>query len=430
MVIGTQWGDEGKGKVTDYLAERSDMVVRYQGGSNAGHTVWIAGQRFALHLVPTGIFYRETRCVMGNGMVIDPVAFAEELDYLHARGVSTENLYLSDRAHLVFPYHQALDEVAEQGLGTDKIGTTLRGIGPAYMDKAARTGIRVADLFEPRRFANLLHRNVEEKNRLLRELYHREGFDEAAIRTQYLDLAERMRPFVTDTSVLVNEALDAGETVLFEGAQGTMLDIDHGTYPYVTASNPVAGGVCIGAGVGPTRIETVIGVVKAYTTRVGDGPFPTELNDPIGDQIREVGHEYGTTTGRPRRVGWLDTVVVRHAARVSGVSALAITLLDVLSGLDEVRVCTAYELDGKRVEHLPASLEQLQQCQPVYETLPGWKEPLDEIRDYRELPQEAKQYLQTIERTCGIPVAILSAGPDRTQTFQLREVPGFGKSHR
>lgn len=417
VVVGTQWGDEGKGKVTDYLAEQADVVVRYQGGPNAGHTVVLDGREYKLHLVPSGILYPEKVCVIGNGVVLDPAVLTRELDYLRRRGIGADNLYISDRAHLIFPYHVRLDELEEERKGSARIGTTRRGVGPAYMDKAARVGIRVGDLMDPEEFRTRLESTLPAKNALLEKVYHVTGFDLEDLLRQYLRYAEVIRPYVTDTSVLVNDALSAGKNVLFEGAQGTLLDIDFGTYPYVTSSHPVAGAACIGAGVGPTRIDRVVGVVKAYTSRVGDGPFPTELNDRVGEWIRERGHEYGTTTGRPRRCGWLDMVIVRHALRVSGMDALAVTRLDVLSGLPNVRICVGYRHRGRVVTEFPSSLKVLGECEPEYRELPGWQEDLVGCQDMADLPPAAREYLQVIEDLAGVRVALVSIGRERSQTI-------------
>lgn len=422
VVVGSQWGDEGKGKITDFLAEKAEVVARYQGGNNAGHTIVFDGTRYKLHMIPSGIFYKEKVCVLGNGMVIHPEALLTELDYLHSYGISTDNLRISDRAHVIMPYHIRLDLAEEKRKGSGKIGTTGKGIGPAYMDKAARVGIRVGDLLNPTQFAEKLKRNLEEKNQLLERLYEVEGFTFEEIFEPYLACAERIKDYVVDTSVVLNDAIDQGKRVLFEGAQGVMLDIDQGTYPFVTSSNPVAGGVCIGSGVGPTKIHQVVGVAKSYTTRVGDGPFPTELHDEIGDQIREVGREYGTTTGRPRRVGWFDSVVVRHARRVSGITGLSLNSLDVLTGLETVKICTAYQVDGKIIENYPADLELLGKCQPIYEEMSGWKEDITKIRRFDELPIEAQHYVERVAQLTGIPLAIFSVGPGRDQTIQVRPV--------
>lgn len=422
VVVGTQWGDEGKGKVTDFLAEKAEVVARYQGGNNAGHTIVFGGTKYKLHLIPSGIFYKDKICVMGNGMVVNPKALVEELEYLHSHGVNTDNLRISDRCHLIMPYHIKLDGAEESNKGSEKIGTTLKGIGPAYMDKAARIGIRMADLMDQDEFERKLRHNLEIKNKLLEKVYEMEGFKVEDILSEYLGYAEKFRQYVCDTSVVLNDAIDAGQRALFEGAQGVMLDIDQGTYPFVTSSNPVAGGVCIGSGVGPTKIHHVVGVAKAYTSRVGDGPFPTELFDEIGNRIREIGKEYGTTTGRPRRVGWFDSVVVRHARRVSGITALALNSLDVLSGLDTVKICTSYRYNGQIIEHYPANLNILADCEPIYEELPGWKEDITGIRSMNDLPENARHYIERITQLTGIPLTMFSVGPDREQANVVRSV--------
>jgi len=422
VVVGTQWGDEGKGKITDFLAERAEVVARYQGGNNAGHTIVYKGTKYKLHMIPSGILYQDKICVLGNGMVIHPEALVKELDYLLEHGFHTRNLRISDRAHLILPYHIRLDRAEENKKGNQKIGTTGKGIGPAYMDKAARVGIRVGDLLFPEVFAEKLKRNLEEKNQILEQIYKLDGFTFEEIYEPVMACAERIRPFITDTSVVLNDAIDQGKRVLFEGAQGVMLDIDQGTYPFVTSSNPVAGGVCIGSGVGPTKIHQVLGVAKAYTTRVGDGPFPTELHNEIGDQIRERGREYGTTTGRPRRVGWFDSVVVRHAKRVSGITGLSLNSIDVLTGLETVKICTSYRYKGKILENYPANLEVLSQCEPVYEELPGWKEDITQVRAFHDLPLEAQHYIERVTQLSEIPLALFSVGPGRDQTIQVRSV--------
>ncbi|MFB0832222.1 adenylosuccinate synthase [Brevibacillus laterosporus] len=422
VVVGTQWGDEGKGKITDYLAETAEVVARYQGGNNAGHTIIFDGNKYKLHLIPSGIFYKDKICVIGNGMVIDPKALVAELEYLHGHGFTTNNLKISDRAHVILPYHIKLDGVEEESRGQNKIGTTRKGIGPAYMDKAARIGIRITDLMDKEEFKEKLARNLVEKNRVLEKLYNEEGFKLEDIYEEYLKYAEIIRPYVTDTSVVLNDVIDNGNRVLFEGAQGVLLDIDQGTYPYVTSSNPIAGGVTIGSGVGPSKIHQVIGVAKAYTTRVGDGPFPTELHDATGDHIREVGFEFGTTTGRPRRIGWFDTVVVRHARRVSGITGLAITKLDTLSGIDKLRICTAYKYKGEILNEFPASLKVLAECEPVYEELEGWSEDITGIRDLNDLPATARHYIERITQLTGVPMSIFSVGPDREQTNVVRGI--------
>jgi len=428
VVVGAQWGDEGKGKTIDYLAEQADVVVRYQGGNNAGHTVVVDGLEYKLHLIPSGVLYRDKLCVLGNGMVIDPQVLLQEMAYLRERGISVDNLRISDRAHLIFPYHRILDDLFEEERGEKKIGTTKRGIGPAYVDKSARTGLRVGDLRNPARFSETLRASVETKNHLLEQVYRRPPLDVDTMIEEYLGYGARLEQYIADTSLLVNAALDEGKGVLFEGAQGTMLDIDHGTYPYVTSSHPTAGGACIGAGVGPTRLDQVIGVAKAYTTRVGDGPFPTELTGPIGAAIQEKGNEYGTTTGRPRRCGWLDALVLRYTLRVSGLTGLVLTKLDTLAGLDSVRICTAYRVQGQVLTEFPSDLDLLEDCEPVYEDLPGWTEDAAEARDYDSLPPELKGFIERVEGLIGVPVVMASLGRQRQETI-LRE-PVFPERRR
>lgn len=420
VVVGTQWGDEGKGKITDFLSENAEVIARYQGGNNAGHTIKFNGETYKLHLIPSGIFYKDKISVIGNGMVVDPKALVKELAYLHDKGVTTDNLRISNRAHVILPYHLKLDEVEEASKGANKIGTTKKGIGPAYMDKAARIGIRIADLLDRESFEEKLTRNLEEKNRLFERIYETEGFKIEDILNEYYEYGQQIKHYVQDTSVVLNDALDEGRRVLFEGAQGVMLDIDQGTYPFVTSSNPVAGGVTIGSGVGPTKITHIVGVSKAYTTRVGDGPFPTELDNEIGHQIREVGREYGTTTGRPRRVGWFDSVVVRHARRVSGITDLSLNSIDVLTGIETLKICVAYRYKGELIEEFPASLKMLAECEPVYEELQGWTEDITGCKSLDELPENARHYLERISQLTGIPLSIFSVGPDRTQTNVVR----------
>jgi adenylosuccinate synthase len=422
VVVGTQWGDEGKGKITDFLAENAEVIARYQGGNNAGHTIMIQEKKYKLTMIPSGIFYTDKTCVIGNGMVINPAALIEEIQYIHDNGFTTDNLKISDRAHVIMPYHLVLDGLEEDRKGDGKIGTTRKGIGPCYMDKAARAGIRIADLMDAEEFELKLRRLVADKNQLIEQVYGGKGLDVEEILREYLGYAEKLRSYVTDTSVVLNEAIDDGRRVLFEGAQGVMLDIDQGTYPFVTSSNPTAGGVCIGSGVGPTKIHHVIGVAKAYTTRVGDGPFPTELKDEIGDRIRETGHEYGTVTGRPRRVGWFDSVVVRHARRVSGITGLSLNSLDVLTGLDTVKICTAYMYRGEKIEHYPASLKMLSECEAVYEELPGWSEDLSAVRELSDLPENARHYVERVSQLTGIPISIFSVGRNREQTNLVRPI--------
>src|SRR5690625_1190878 len=414
VVVGTQWGDEGKGKITDFLSQNAEVVARYQGGNNAGHTIVFDDITYKLHLIPSGIFFKDKTSVLGNGMVIDPKAFMEELQYLHDKGVSTDNLRVSNRAHIILPYHIKLDILQEEEKGIHKIGTTKKGIGPAYMDKSARCGIRVADLLDKDVFRAKLEQNLKEKNQLFEKVYGVDPIHVDDILDEYYEYGQQMKQYVCDTSVVLNNAVDKGRRVLFEGAQGVMLDIDQGTYPFVTSSNPVAGGVTIGSGVGPTKIDQVVGVSKAYTTRVGDGPFPTELDDDIGETIRQTGNEYGTTTGRPRRVGWFDSVVVRHAKRVSGITDLSLNSLDVLTGIETLKICTAYRYKGEIMEEFPASLSVLAECEPVYESLPGWTEDITNVKSLHELPENARHYLERIAQLTEIPLSIFSVGPDRT----------------
>jgi len=398
-------------------------VARYQGGNNAGHTILIQGKKYKLTMIPSGIFSENKLCVIGNGTVLNPAALMEEIGYIRSNGFSTDNLRISDRAHVIMPYHIVLDELEEDRKADMKIGTTRKGIGPCYADKAARSGIRMADLMEPDVFEAKARRLIEEKNRIIVKLYDGEPLDADRIIREYLEYAEALRPYVTDTSVVLNDAIDDGKKVLFEGAQGVMLDIDHGTYPYVTSSNPSAGGVCIGSGVGPSKIRQIIGVAKAYTTRVGDGPFPTEITGELADWIRNRGNEYGTVTGRPRRVGWFDSVVVRHARRVSGLTGLSLNSLDVLSGLETVKICVAYRLPGgELVEHYPASLGVLSQCEAVYEELPGWNEDISEARTLEDLPANTRRFVQRVAELTGIPIAIFSVGRNREQTRQVMPV--------
>lgn len=422
VVVGTQWGDEGKGKITDFLAESADVVARYQGGNNAGHTILIDDKKYKLSLIPSGVFYKEKTCVIGNGMVINPAALIQEINYIHENGFDTKNLVISDRAHVIMPYHMLLDALEEDRKGPNKIGTTRKGIGPCYMDKAARNGIRIADLMDAEEFELRLRPLMEEKNQVITQVYGAEALNVEEILTQYLEYAEVLRNYVTDTSVILNDAIDAERKVLFEGAQGVMLDIDQGTYPYVTSSNPSAGGVCIGSGVGPSKIKQVIGVAKAYTTRVGDGPFPTELNDATGDYIRETGHEYGTVTGRARRVGWFDSVVVSHARRVSGITGLSLNSLDVLSGLETVKICTGYKYRGEIITHYPASLKMLAECEAVYEELPGWSEDITSAKTLDDLPANTRRYVERVSELTGIPISIFSVGRNREQTNQVTPI--------
>jgi adenylosuccinate synthase len=421
VIIGTQWGDEGKGKIVDLLAEFADVVVRFQGGNNAGHTMVIKGEKFINHLVPSGILQNKT-CVLGNGMVVDPEVLLKEIDFLASRGVATgpDIIKISELAHLIMPYHQKIDLAREAKQGAQQIGTTGRGIGPAYEDKAARRGIRFVELLEAETFSEKVHAVLEEKNFYLQTYFNTQPLDAAGIIAQFRTYAERLAPYVTNTSVVIDEALRRRRKLLFEGSQGTHLDIDHGTYPYVTSSNTVAANACCGAGLGPRRLTDVVGIVKAYTTRVGRGPFPTELTDEIGNRLQEKGAEFGATTGRRRRCGWLDVVLLRNAVRLNGVTGLAITKLDVLDGLESIKICTAYDCRSGAVNEFPASLKVLGECRPVYETLPGWTEDISRIKSYVRLPKNVKKYLARIEELTGAPIDIISVGPDRDQTIVLR----------
>lgn len=423
VVVGTQWGDEGKGKITDFLSEQAEYVARYQGGDNAGHTIQFGGETYKLHLIPSGIFSPEKLCIIGNGVVVNPKSLVTELAYLHERNITTDNLRISDRAHVILPYHIELDRLQEEAKGDKKIGTTIKGIGPAYMDKAARVGIRIADLLDREVFEERLRLNLEDKNRQFTKLYDANPMNFEEIFEEYYEYGQQIKQYVCDTSVLLNDALDNGKRVLFEGAQGVMLDIDQGTYPFVTSSNPLAGGVTIGSGIGPSKVTKVVGVCKAYTSRVGDGPFPTELFDEIGSRIREVGREYGTTTGRPRRVGWFDSVVMRHSKRVSGITNLCLNSIDVLTGLETVKICVAYrKSNGEEIRHYPASLVELGQCEPVYEELPGWSEDITGCRTLEELPIEAQNYVRRVSELVGVKISTFSVGPDRNQTNILEDV--------
>ncbi|MBX6422196.1 adenylosuccinate synthase [Thermosulfurimonas sp. F29] len=423
VVVGTQWGDEGKGKIVDLLAERADYIVRFQGGNNAGHTLVINGRKHILHLIPSGIFHEGKVCLIGNGVVVDPEVLISEIDRLEAAGlpVPPGRLYISEKAHLIMPYHKAIDHGREARRGKTRIGTTGRGIGPCYEDKVARRGIRVGDLLDPDLFAQKLREVLEEKNFYLERYLGRDPLSYEEIYSTYLRFGERLAPYVADVSEILARARRAGKNILFEGAQGTQLDIDHGTYPFVTSSNTVAGGACAGAGVGPTTIDYVLGICKAYTTRVGEGPFPTELTDEIGNHLRECGGEYGSTTGRPRRCGWLDGVILKEAVRLNGLSGLAITKLDVLSGLTEIRFCEAYELSGRRLTSVPARLSEIYRVKPLYRSFRGWMEDLSRCRTLEDLPAAARDYLRFIEEYAGVPVIMVSTGPARDQNILLRD---------
>lgn len=421
VIMGSQWGDEGKGKMTDWLAQKADMIVRYQGGNNAGHTIAFNGKTYKLQLIPSGIFEPQKINVIGNGVVVNPKALLGELQMLKDAGVTPSNLKISSRAHLILPYHIQLDIAQEKQRGDRKVGTTHNGIGPAYMDKAARIGIRMCDLLEKDTFAAKLKENLAQKNALFEKIYDEEPFDFDSLFNEYYEYGQQLKDYVTDTSVFVNEAISAGKNVLFEGAQGIMLDLDHGTYPYVTSSNPVVGGALAGAGVGPQSLTKMVGVCKAYSTRVGEGPFPTELTNETGDWIREKAHEYGTVTGRPRRIGWFDAVAMRHAKRVSGMNCLSLNLLDIFTGLKKVKICTAYMLDGKQIDYYPASLKELERCEPVYEKFDGWTEDISTVTKYDQLPANAKKYLKRIEELTGLQLMTISVGPSREQTITLKD---------
>ncbi|WP_110954624.1 adenylosuccinate synthase [Anaerosinus massiliensis] len=422
VVMGTQWGDEGKGKIVDYLAERADTVVRYQGGSNAGHTVVVNGKEFKLRLLPSGILYKGKKCVVANGVVVDPEVLLQEMDGMKEKGIDVDGIRLSNRAHVIMPYHKLIDELFEEARGDQKIGTTKRGIGPCYIDKDDRIGIRVCDLMDEEEFSVKLEANLKLKNKLLKAVYSHEGFDFETVKKEYLGYADRLRKHVVDTSALLNEEIKTGKKVLFEGAQATMLDLDHGTYPYVTSSHPIAGGVCVGAGVGPNKISTVVGVVKAYCTRVGEGPFPTEQLNEIGDMIRNCGHEFGTVTGRPRRCGWLDACVVRYAGYLSGIDYMAITRLDILDTFKEIKMCVGYKYKGALINEMPASLKVYAEVEPVYETFAGWNTDISGVRSYDELPVNARKYLERMAEVTGIQLGIVSVGPGREQTIVLKEI--------
>jgi adenylosuccinate synthase len=420
-LVGIQWGDEGKGKVTDLLAQNTQVVVRYQGGNNAGHTIVVDGQRYAMHLVPTGVLYPHCTPVIGPGVVVNPQVLLEEIDLLRERGIDTSRLLVSGNAHLVMPYHLQLDLVTERRLGKNRLGTTKKGIGPAYADKAARIGLRVQDLLDPKIFTAKLEVALKEKNLLLTRVYGRLPLELQEIKDTYQSYGERLRPFIADTTTFVQRALDGGQTVLFEGAQATMLDLDHGTYPFVTSSNPISGGACAGAGVGPRDITRIIGITKAYCTRVGSGPFPSEADPADAEVLVEAGGEYGTTTGRKRRCGWFDAVAARYAARINTVTELVVTKLDVLSNFDVIPVCSAYEYEGERYEDFPPHQTIFNKCRPVFEELPGWREDLRSARRIEELPKEARALLERFEELSGAPVSWVSVGPGREEIVPMHE---------
>ena len=416
IIVGAQWGDEGKGKIVDLLSEDIDIVARYQGGANAGHTVVIGKKEYVLHLIPSGIFHKHVICVIGNGVVIDPVALMDEIAMVRSFGINIDRrLYISHNAHLIMPYHKLLDSIREQG--ATKIGTTGRGIGPAYIDKYTRTGIRVVDLLDRTVLREKLRTNIEEKNQLLRKVYGSKGLDVDAIIAEYVEFDKKIDPFVTDTSLFLSDAIKKKKAILAEGAQGALLDIDHGTYPYVTSSNPTSGGACTGLGIPPTAIRNVIGIVKAYSTRVGNGPFPTELDNETGERLRTIGGEFGATTGRPRRCGWLDMVSLKYSIRVNGIDSIALTKMDVLDDFDEIPVCIGYRRGGKQLSSFPTDVQTLEDIEPMYKIFRGWKEPIKEARAFRQLPPAARAYVKAIEELSGVRVAIVSVGPRRDQTI-------------
>ncbi|MBI3378589.1 MAG: adenylosuccinate synthase [Nitrospirae bacterium] len=423
VIVGAQWGDEGKGKIVDVLTEKADAVARYQGGHNAGHTVVINNEKFVLHIIPSGILHKGKTCIIGNGVVVEPKSLIEEMDGLIKRGIDIgKNLFLSKSSHLIMPYHAAIEREQERLKGSKKIGTTGKGIGPAYVDKTARTGIRAGELLYPEIFKEKLKNNLAGVNHLLKVLYNAPSFDVDDIYSEYMRYAERLAGCIADTDVIVNRMIDENKNLLFEGAQGTLLDVDHGTYPYVTSSSAAAGGACTGLGVSPTKISSVIGIVKAYTTRVGEGPFPTEIKDSLGEKIREKGGEYGATTGRPRRCGWLDMVALRYAVRVNGFSGIVLTKLDILDGLENIKICTAYRCEGKLYEEFPKELNILEKCEPVYGEVRGWKENTGGVKSFEKLPSAAQSYVKKIESMLNVKVRIISSGQKRDELIILKEV--------
>lgn len=417
IVVGTQWGDEGKGKITNMFAQDAHVIVRYGGGNNAGHTVIIGEEKFELHLIPSGIIYPEKINIVGNGVVIDPVSMVEEIEGLEERGISLNNLFISETAHVIMPYHRLLDKLEESMKAEGKIGTTGRGIGPCYTDKVARRGLRMIDLLDKDRFYDKLQDALAYQNLVLEKIFEVEPLKAEEIMKDYQPYIEKLKPYVRNTTLMLANLLDEGKEIFFEGAQGTLLDIDYGTYPYVTSSNPTAGGVCTGTGVGPTRIDNVIGVVKAYLTRVGEGPFPTELEDETGDLLREKGFEFGVTTGRPRRCGWFDVPVLKHAARVNGLTELVLTKLDVLSGFNELKICTAYRHQGELIEEFSPFMDEIDGLEPVYETMTGWEEEIDGVKEYELLPENAQKYVERLEEYIGVPVTVIGTGPERNEAI-------------
>ena len=422
IIVGTQWGDEGKGKIVDYLANKAQYVVRSQGGSNAGHTVVVDNIKYKLRLLPSGILHKDKVCIIGNGVVIEPKVFLSEIDGLIEKKVNMSNLKISNRAHVLMPYHKILDELQEEDLGENKLGTTKNGIGPCYMDKASRLGIRIVDLMNKEVFAKKLKFNVELKNKLLKKLYNHDGINYEELLKEYLEYADRLRPYVADTTTILNKAIKEKKNILFEGAQATMLDLDHGTYPFVTSSYPAAGGACTGSGVGPRKIDNVIGVVKAYSTRVGEGPFPSELFDDVGQFIRDKGGEYGTVTGRARRCGWLDACVIKYASYINGLDSIAITRLDILDELEKLKICVAYKYNGEILEDYPADLGILSKVEPVYEEFDGWKTSTTNIREYDKLPENAKKYLKRLSEVIDTEISIVSVGAGRDETIIIKDI--------
>lgn len=421
-IVGAQWGDEGKGKIIDYLAEKADMVVRGQGGNNAGHTVVIGSKKYALHLIPSGVLNKDAVNVIGNGVVFDPEGFFNEIEGLKKDGIDTSKIFVSDRAHIVFSYHKVLDGLYEAARGKDDIGTTKKGIGPCYMDKIERSGLRICDMLDEKSFREKLAAQIDRKNQIITKLFEAEPVNKEEIIETYVAYANRLKPYVRDTGIMVYDSLAANEKVLFEGAQGSLLDVDLGTYPYVTSSHPISGGFTTGSGIGVGSIGEVLGITKAYTTRVGKGPFVTEEDNETGNKIRELGHEYGVTTGRPRRCGWFDGVVVKYSARINGMTGIALMLLDVLGDFDTLKLCYQYDRNGEKVDHFPASLDALEECKPMYKELPGWNCDISECRQYEDLPKEAKDYIQAVEEITGVPVKIVSVGPRRDQTIIRQEI--------
>ncbi len=413
VVVGTQWGDEGKGKYIDMLAEQSDIIVRFSGGNNAGHTIVANGAKYALHLIPSGILHTDKTCIIGNGVVVDPAVLLKEMSGLNERGITTDHLLISDRAHLIMPYHIGLDELQENFRGNNSIGTTKRGIGPCYADKIERSGIRMCDLIDKDEFIKKVKANLELKNLIIEKVYGGKSYQAEAIIEEYLGYADKLKKYITDTTSLLAEAIDEGKNILFEGAQANFLDIDFGTYPFVTSSNPISGGVCTGSGLGPIYINEVYGVLKAYTSRVGAGPFPTEQNNETGDTIRELGWEYGTTTGRPRRCGWLDTVMIKYAAKINGLTALAINHVDTIGKLKEIKLCTGYKYNGQTIRYFPASLNELAKCEPIYEVFEPWNEDITNIKSFDKLPENARKYLNRIEELVGVKIGLIGVGKDR-----------------